>query len=94
MSHTGSTAPIHSRKACVIYDATSGQIRHRHSVVTFVGGREPSEVQIEADALHILRTLPNPSDGVLQVLHIPHDAMQPGKRYRVDPHHKVLVTRG
>jgi hypothetical protein len=49
MSHTGSTAPIHSRKACVIYDATSGQIRHRHSVVTFVGGREPSEVQIEAE---------------------------------------------
>lgn len=93
MTHTGSTAPIHSRKACVVYDATSGQIRHRHSVVTFVGGREPSEAQIEADALQALRSVPNPPGGVLHVLHVPHDAMQPGKRYRVDPHNKQLIIR-
>lgn len=92
MTYTGPTTPIHSRKVCVVYDATSGQIRHRHSVTTFVGGREPTEAQIEADALHVLRSLPNPPDGVLQVLHIPHDAMQPGKRYRVDRHKKQLVV--
>jgi hypothetical protein len=90
MTHTGFTAPIHSRKVCIVYDA-SGRIRHRHSVVTFVGGREPTEAQIEADALHALRSLPNPPGGVLQVLHIPHNAIQPGKRYRVDPHNKQLV---
>jgi hypothetical protein len=88
MTHTGSIAPIHSRRVCVIYDATSGQIRHRHSVVTFVGGQEPSEAKIEADALHVLRSLPNPPGGVL---HVPHDAMQSGKRYRVNPHNKQLV---
>jgi hypothetical protein len=75
----------------VVYDAMSGQIRHRHGVITFVGGREPSEAQIEADALHVLRALPNSPAGVLHVLHVPHDAMQPGKRYRVDPHNKQLV---
>jgi hypothetical protein len=93
MTYTGSTAPIHSKKVCVVYDATSGQIRHRHAVTTFVGGREPTEAQIEADALHVLLSLPNPPGGVLHVLHVPHDAMQPGKRYRVDTNKKQLVVR-
>jgi hypothetical protein len=93
MSRFGSTIPIHSKKACIVYDASSGQIRHVHSVVTFVGGREPNNEEIEADALRALGSLPNPPKGDFHVLHIDHDAIEPGKKYGVDPHKKALVVK-
>jgi hypothetical protein len=94
MNHAHPPAAIHSKKACVVYDPANGRICHRHSVVTFVGGREPTQDQISADALHALMSLPNPPVGEIHVLHVDHDAFKPGKRYRVDPHHKTLVADG
>jgi hypothetical protein len=94
MRHTGSTLPIHSRKACVVYDSASGQLRHVHRVVTFVGGREPSNEQIASDALRLVNSLPNPPGGALHVLHVDHDTIQPGKRYRVDLQKKAIVPWG
>ena len=94
MSQPGSTAPIHSKKACLVYDPGSGKIHHRHSVVTFVGGQEPTADQIAADALNAMRALANAPSGELHVLHIDHDAIEPGKRYRVDPNLKTLVAQG
>jgi hypothetical protein len=91
MNRMGSTVPIHSKKACVVYDSASGRIRHVHNVVTFVGGREPTDEQIAADALQAVNSLPKPYGGVLQVLHIPHGAVEPGKTYRVDLNKKGLV---
>jgi hypothetical protein len=92
MNCLGSTLPIHSRKACVVYDATSGQIRHLHRVVTFVGGREPADEEVAADALRALNSLPTPPTGVVHVLHVDYNAIEPGKRYRVDPNRKALVS--
>jgi hypothetical protein len=94
MSHTHSPAGIASQKACVVYDPTTGRIHHRHRVVTFAGGREPTAEQIAADALHVLRRLPNAPVGELHAIHVEHDAFEPGKRYRVDPHRKTLVEIG
>jgi hypothetical protein len=92
MNKASATVPVQSMQACVVYDSTSGQIRHHHRVITLVGGREPTLEEIAADALRVLNShLPNPSGGVLHVLHVKHDAIEPGKKYRVDPHKKELV---
>jgi hypothetical protein len=93
MNHAGATIPIQSIKACVVYDATSGLIRHCHRVLTLAGGREPAEGEIAADALRAMNNLPNPPSGVHHVLHVHHDAIEPGKRYRVDLPTKTLVLR-
>jgi hypothetical protein len=94
MTHAHSPAGIQSKKACVVYDPATGRIHHHHRVVTFVGGREPTADQIAADALHVLKLLPNPPVGELHVIHVDHDAFEPGKRYRVDPARKTLVAAG
>lgn len=93
MSHqVGSSMPIHSKKACVVYDASSGQIRHLHTVVTFEGGQEPSPEQIAANALEVVAKLPKPHQGTLHVLHVDESSLVRGKKYRVDVKQKKLVA--
>jgi hypothetical protein len=77
----------------LVYDA-KGKIHHQHSVLTLVGGREPSEGEIEKDALFAATNRRKPPTGPLQVLHVPHDAMEPGKRYLVDVKKKALAVQG
>jgi hypothetical protein len=91
---TGSTVPVQSIKTCVVYDATSGQIHHHHSVLTLVGGRELTEEEIAKDALQVLSNRREPPSGKLHVLHVPHAALEPGKRYRVDHSKQTLITEG
>jgi alpha-ketoglutarate-dependent taurine dioxygenase len=88
----GATLPIHSLKACVVYDTATGRIHHIHRVMTLEGGREPSTETIAEDALRALRSLPNPPDGALDILHVHHDAIEPNKRYRVNLRSKTLVA--
>ena len=90
MNH-GGPGPVQSMKACVVYDAADGQIHHHHLVFTVVGGREPTADEVAADALRAAKNRHSPPTGVLDVLHIHHDAIKLGKRYRVDVHKKVLV---
>jgi hypothetical protein len=92
MNQYGATLPIDSIKACVVYDSRSGQIHHRHSVLTLIGGREPTRDQIAADALRSSENRRNPPKGDLQVLHVEHDALMSGKRHRVDVERKTLVV--
>jgi hypothetical protein len=89
----GATVPVRSIKACVVYDTTSGQIHHQHRVLTLEGGDEPGESDMERDALARVeaRKSGHPG-GTLAVLHLTHDAMPPGRRYRVDVTKKVLVA--
>jgi hypothetical protein len=58
VTHARSPAGIQSKKVCVIYDPATGRIRHRHNVITFAGGREPTLDQIATDALHALKSPP------------------------------------
>jgi hypothetical protein len=89
--HVGSTLPVHSIKLCVVYDA-NGRIHHQHRVLTLVGGREPGEDEIAKDALRAAANRHKPPTGSLHVLHVLHDAMEQGKRYRVDVQKKVLAV--
>ncbi len=92
MNRSGATVPVQSMKDCVVYDSTSGQIHHHHRVLTLVGGREPTKDQMAADSLRTVRNRRNAPSGVLHVLHIHHDDIEPGKRYRVDPQKRALVS--
>jgi hypothetical protein len=92
MKAFGSTIPIHSMKACVLYEGASGRIHHIHSVMTLVGGREPSEREMADDAHGARRGVPNAFAGPLEVLHVSRDAIEPGVRYRVDTAKRALVV--
>jgi hypothetical protein len=92
VKHTGATIPIQSMKACVVYETASGRARHIHRVMTLLGGREPGPDKIAEDALRALRSLPSPPVGVIDVLHVYHDAIEPNKRYRVDLRTKTLAV--
>jgi len=94
MMQTGSTLPIQSIKSCVVYDAESGRIFHHHRVLTLMGGREPGQEEIARDALHAARNRRNPPRGSLQVLQVHHEAMEPGRRYRVDVQKRALLAEG
>jgi hypothetical protein len=92
VNRADATVPVLSVKVCLVYDSTSGRIHHHHRVLTLVGGREPAEDEIAADALRAVSNRRNPLSGRhLHVLHVQHDAMEPGKRYRVDVRRKALV---
>jgi hypothetical protein len=91
VNRAGATVPVQSMKACVVYDPANGHIYHQHRVLTLVGGREPAEDEIAADALRAIGNRRKPTGGALHVLHIHHDAMEPGKRYRVDLHTKEVA---
>jgi hypothetical protein len=92
MNHAGATVPVQSIKACVVYDPSNGRIYHGHRVLTLNGGREPTESEIEADALRAVGKRREPPGGTLKVLHVHHEAIERGKRYRVDVRRKELVV--
>lgn len=92
MKTAASQMPVRSNKLCVVYDPESGRMHHLHRVVTFEGGSEPSPEQIAADALKAFHGLHAGRHGKFETLHVDHDAIEPGKKYRVDVQTKRLVT--
>jgi hypothetical protein len=91
MVPASSEQPVHSSTECVVYDQATGKIRHVHRVVTYAGGRAPSQDEIEADALRLANQL-RPHQGDLQVLHLAAESIDPSRKFRVDPAKKVLIT--
>lgn len=91
--NAGATIPVHSIKACVIYEEVSGRIRHYHRVLTLVGGQEPTEQEIAEHALKGL-TKRGKQTATINVLHIGPHAFEPGKKYRVDHEKQVLIPLG
>ena len=82
---------VRSKKACVVYDAETGRMHHLHRVVTFEGGREPSDDEIAAAALRAFQELHADRRGAFETLHVDHAAVEPGVKYRIDVHKKKLV---
>jgi hypothetical protein len=87
----GATGAVQSHKLCVLYDRANGHIQHEHRVLTLVGGREPSEAEMEEDAFRLAGDWYGDS-GDLAALHTAPDVMQPGQRYRVDVDRKALIA--
>ena len=91
MDQSGATVPVHSIKAYMVYDRSSGRVHHEHRVMTLVGGREPPDAQMAADALKAANRRGRHAEGALEVLAVDHRTVEPGKTYRVDLHAKTLV---
>lgn len=88
---SGGTAAVKSSRTCIVYDE-SGRVHHVHRVVTLEGGREPSEAQIEADALNILKRHGKPVEK-MKMLHLPSDKVPMHELLAVDPGTKRLNSQ-
>jgi hypothetical protein len=77
-------------RACVMYDKTSGAIRHIQHVIVMEGGHDPDEREIEEMCRMAFTKRGDSHDG-LETLHLDRGELQPSKMYRVDPKRKVLV---
>ena len=89
---SGSTLPIQSIKACVVYDTSDGRICHQHRVLTLEGGYEPSEDVMAGDALRFIGARHEGKKAPLAILHIHHEAIEPGRRYHVHLERKELIA--
>jgi hypothetical protein len=87
----GAAAAVSSERLCLVYDPTSGEIVLTHRVVTLEGGTEPSEDEIARYAVLLARRRAGAGQR-LEALHVERGALEPGRRYRVDPKDKVLVA--
>jgi hypothetical protein len=76
-------------RACVLYDRSTGVIRHIQHVIVMQGGPDPDEHEIEAMCRRALEKRGQLHHG-LEALHLDRCALQPFKRYRVDPKSKTL----
>jgi hypothetical protein len=79
-------------RACVLYDRSTGAIRHIQHVIVMEGGHDPDDHEIEAMCRRALTKRGRAHDA-LDTLHVDRDAFQPFKVYRVDPGRRVLVER-
>jgi hypothetical protein len=77
-------------RACVMYDKTTGVIRHIQHVIVMEGGHDPDEGEIEAMCRTAFSKRGDTHAG-LEALHLERNALQPSKMYRVDPKRRVLV---
>ncbi len=89
---SGGTVPVKSSRTCIVYDAESGRVHHVHQVVTLEGGQEPTEAQIEAHAMEIVRRKGKPTQK-LKMLHLPSEKIPMHQLLAVDPKTKTLVSR-
>ena len=86
----GVAVAVISERLCVVYERSSGEIVHTHRVVTLEGGHEPSDDEMAAYAVS-LASRRRGSTERLETLHVASDALQPGRRYRIEHEHKRLV---
>jgi len=85
------TIPVEHESVAVLYEPHTGQVLHRHHVVTFRGGQHPDESTIERDAreqlAHARPTLAHP----VAVLHVDPRLVGSTAIHRVDTKRGVLV---
>ena len=79
-------------RACVLYDGSTGAIRHIQHVIVMEGGHDPDDHEVEAMCRRALIKRGQEHDS-LSTLHVDPAAFQLFKVYRVDPHRKILVER-
>jgi len=89
---SGGTVPVKSSRTCVVYDPDSGRVHHVHRVVTLEDGQEPSERQIEAHAMEILKRKGRSTEK-LKALHLPSDKVEMQQLMSVDPKTGSLISK-
>ena len=84
-------AQVRSVKCCVLYEPSTGQIRHVHHVVTLVGADETPEKAIEERILKLAKETGTDSRE-LHLLHVHASELEPSRDYKVDTKKRRLVA--
>jgi hypothetical protein len=73
-----------TERVCVVYDASSGEVRHLQRSVALSGAQVPPDREIEARALEIAERLSEAKGVQLKALHVDASSLRPHARHRVD----------
>ena len=85
------TMEVEHESVVVIYDAKTGDILHRHDVVTAKGGKHPDESTREKDAYEQLSQAQPRQKSETAVLHADPRTLKPRTLYKVDINKRALV---
>ena len=78
--------------ACVVYDSTSGEVRHVHQVAVLPGAEAPTTKEIEKRAVALAKKFGRHGSLRLKVLHVAPESLKPQTRRRVDLKSLKLIS--
>jgi hypothetical protein len=90
-AYIGGTETPELLRTLVLYDSSTGVIKHVHQVATMRGGRPRDASAIEADALAIAAARGHQRSR-LAVLDVSSQGLDPRTHYRVDVKKRCLTT--
>lgn len=82
---------VENESMVVLYERRTGEIVHRHEVVSVRGAEHPDETTRERDAREQFRLAQPDLRDEPEVLHVEPARWQEDRFYRVDPKKRVLV---
>jgi hypothetical protein len=83
---------IVSNQACVVYDASSGEVLHIHEIAALEGGYVPSEAELVERALELAKTSTDLGAKRVEALVVDPQSVAEDRKFRVDLGTKRLVT--
>jgi len=85
------TVQVEQESVVIIYDVSTGDIAHRHDVVTMKGAVHPDQKTREKDAMSQFRQAQPGFAGETAALHVDRSAFKPSTLYKVDPQRRSIV---
>jgi len=82
---------IQTEKCCIVFESSSGKIRHIHRVITMMGAEERAEKAIAEQALALAKKH-GAADAKLDAIHVDPKAVEVQGHYQVDVKNRTLVA--
>lgn len=82
---------VDAESVVVLYNKDSGEIKHIHREVTFLGGRHPDQEEQERRATDAASRVGLHDITKLALLHVDTQRLKPDVRYKVDVDRQQLV---
>lgn len=82
---------IQAEKCCIVFESSSGKIRHVHRVITMAGARERTEKEIGERALALAKKH-GAADAKLDTVHVDPKTVEARGHYQVDVKNRTLVA--
>ena len=83
-------AKVQSIRCCVLFDPKDGSIRHTNRVITLEGATTTSKEQMEQRTFRLAASF-GLDTKKLRPLHVNHEDIAPGHRYKVDTKTRSLT---
>jgi maleate cis-trans isomerase len=78
--------------ACVVYDATTGEVRHIHQVAVLPGAKGPAKGEVEARAMALAKRFTKHDPSRFKLLHVTPENLKPGMKHKVDLKSLTLIS--